>query len=373
MSRARDFADLAGSADAGGLTGRNLIINGAMQVAQRGDATGKTSGAYYASDRFQTSLVSIGTWSIENVSDAPAGFSNSHKLTCTAVTGTLSAGDYAFCRHKVEAQNLQQLDYGASGAKAFTISFYVKSNKTGNASLEINQQDTSPVRAVALQYTINAANTWEYKEITVAGDTSGVINNDNGVGFEIFWWLRSGSTYTGGSHQTAWYERSNSDRNASNLDVGSSANDYWAVTGVQLEVGSVGTDFDHSESYGETLAKCQRYFFQVREGSGEFTQFAHGRFYSTSAGNALVRFPQAMRANPTLTALGATGDYDFSPTNLPQAGQVTTTANTAGSTSDVIAMAVGNNFSSVTSGAMYILGGNAGTGGNAGLQFDAEL
>jgi len=209
MSRARDFADLAGSANAGGITGRNLVINGAMTVAQRGDSTGVTGTAYYASDRFQSNLSSIGTWNIENVADAPAGFSNSHKLTCTAPTGTLSANDNARLAHRIEAQNLQQLNYGSSGAKAITISFYVKSNKTGNASLEINQQDTSPVRAVALQYTINTANTWEYKEITVAGDASGVINNDNDTGFEIYWWLRSGSTYTGGSHQTAHAELQN--------------------------------------------------------------------------------------------------------------------------------------------------------------------
>jgi hypothetical protein len=276
---------------------RNLIINGAMQVAQRGDATGKTSGAYYASDRFQTSLVSIGTWSIENVSDSPAAFSNSHKLTCTTPTGTFSAGDFAYCRQKIEAQNLQQLDYGQSSAKTFTISFYVKSNKTGNASLEISQPDSSPTRAVALQYTINTANTWEYKEITVVGDTSGVINNDNGTGLQLFWWLRSGSTYTGGSHQTAWYERSNSDRNASNLDVGSSADDYWQITGVQLEVGSQATPFEH-RSYGEELALCQRYYW--RSTGDNFHAIGSGLSQSSTEGRTTIPNPVDMRAAPTL-------------------------------------------------------------------------
>jgi len=288
---------------------RNIIINGAMQVAQRGDATGKTSGAYYASDRFQTSLVSIGTWSIENVSDSPAAFSNSHKLTCTTPTGTFSAGDFAYCRQKIEAQNLQQLDYGQSSAKTFTISFYVKSNKTGNASLEISQPDSSPTRAVALQYTINTANTWEYKEITVVGDTSGVINNDNGTGLQLFWWLRSGSTYTGGSHQTAWYERSNSDRNASNLDVGSSADDYWQITGVQLEVGEQATPFEH-RSYGEELQLCKRYYYRWSASGETYGNLMMGNTMTTTTCRGVLNLPVTMRATPALTSNGTFRVYD---------------------------------------------------------------
>ena len=296
MSKAAELAALIGSQTA--LSNRNLIINGAMQVSQRGDSTGITATGYYASDRFNTVLNSMGTWNIENVSDAPAGFSNSQKLTCTAPTGTLGASDYAICRHKIEAQNLQQLDYGASGAKAFTISFYVKSNKTGNASLEINQQDTDPVRAVVLQYTINAANTWEYKDITVAGDTSGVINNDNGAGFEIYWWLRSGSTYTGGSHQTSWYERVNADRNASNLDVGATANDTWQVTGVSLELGEQATPFEH-RSFGDELARCQRYFQDYTSANG--THFYINGTDEPSSEVGIARLlPVVMRIDPTV-------------------------------------------------------------------------
>jgi hypothetical protein len=301
----------------GNLGVRNLIINGAMQVAQRGDTTGVTSSGYYASDRFQTGLNNIGTWDIENVSDAPAGFSNSQKLTCTSPTGTLNAGDYVFCRHKIEAQNLQMLDYGASGAKSLTISFYVKSNKTGNASLEINQQDTSPIRAVALQYTINAANTWEYKEITVAGDASGVINNDNGTGFEIFWWLRSGSTFTGGSHQTAWYERVNADRNASNLNVGATANDTWQITGVQLEVGDTATDFEH-RSYGDELRRCQRYFQIVESASN----YGLGFWKPHSGVNeffGVYHYPVEMRATATITH-DTSGNFVHQPNIVIQGG-----------------------------------------------------
>lgn len=290
----------------GNLGVRNLIINGAMQVAQRGDTTGVTAGGFYASDRFPTSLNSIGTWNIENVSDAPAGFSNSQKLTCTSPTGTLGASDYAFFRHKIEAQNLQQLDYGASGAKAFTISFYVKSNKTGNASLEINQQDTSPIRAVVLQYTISTANTWEYKEITVAGDASGVINNDNDAGIEIFWWLRSGSTYTGGSHQTAWYERVDADRNASNLDVGATTNDYFQITGVQLEVGEQATPFEH-RSFTDELYRCHRYYMHMS--SGRHMAARGGSGGSLCAFTVPLGAP--LRASPTMTITGSARAFKY--------------------------------------------------------------
>jgi hypothetical protein len=307
MSRARDFADLAGSADAGGITGRNLIINGNMAVSQRGDSTGVSTSDFYASDRFKTGLVSIGTWDVENSSDAPAGFSNSHKVTCTTPTGTLAASDNANVNYKFEGQDLQQLGYGSSGAKSFTISFYVKSNKTGNASLEISQTDPSSIRSVVLQYNISSANTWEYKKLTVAGDTAGQINNDNGESMQMVWWLRTGTDLTGGSHQTAWYTRVDADRNASNLDVGATANDYWQITGVQLEVGEQATPFEH-RSYADTLIKCQRYYYNTYiapQSSGSATNgLQAGTFNAGDRYNVDNFFPVEMRSQPTVVYYG---------------------------------------------------------------------
>jgi hypothetical protein len=304
MSKAAELAALIGSQTA--LSNRNLIINGACQVNQRGDSTGQTSGGNYATDRFKTSLSSIGTWSIQNVTDSPAGFSASHKLTCTSADSSVAAGDFAFCRYIIEAQDLQQLDYGASGAKPITLSFYVKSNKTGNATVEINQQDTDPVRAVALQYTINAANTWERKELTILGDASGNINDDTGGGFEIYWWLRSGSTYTGGSHQSAWYERVNADRNASNINVGSANDDYWAITGVQLEVGEQATPFEH-RSFADELQKCRRYYEQYDADSGRW--IAAGGYEGTTDAEFSFLFNVQKRAAPTVSFTGTSSHF----------------------------------------------------------------
>jgi hypothetical protein len=357
----------------GFVTGRrNLIINGAMQVAQRGtSSTSVTSTGYHSCDRFKFVYTDAGTWTVSQSTDAPDGFANSFKVECTTAKGTLASDSRLLIIHHFEGQNLQQLKKGTSYAESLTLSFYVRTNKTG--TYQVNLEDNDNIRIIGTTYTVSSVNTWQKVTATFVGDTSGVLDNDNGDSFAIHFPLVAGTDNSSGAVPTSWEAKSNTDRGAGlTVNLADATSNYWQITGVQLEVGTNASDFEH-RSFGEELSLCQRYFFQVREGSGEFTQFAPGRFYSTSAGNALVRFPQPMRANPSLTALGATGDYDFSPTNLPQAGQVTTTANTAGSTADVIAMAVGNNFSSVTSGAMYILGGNAGTGGAAGLQFDAEL
>ena len=318
MTKARDIASAttpnANAALLATFPHRNLIINGAMQVAQRGDSTGVSTSNFYASDRFKAGLVSIGTWNVENSSDAPAGFSNSQKFTCTTPTGTLSASDNANINYKIEAQDLQQLDYGSSGAKSFTISFYVKSNKTGNASLEISQTDPSSIRSVVLQYNISSANTWEYKKLTVAGDTAGQINNDNGESMQMVWWLRTGTDLTGGSHQTAWYTRVDADRNVSNLDVGATANDYFQITGVKLEVSETATPFEH-RSYGDELRRCQRYFYRpfVTSGGDEDAELGWPRFYTSvygSGGIVHIEYPVTMRTNPILTYTTGAGVID---------------------------------------------------------------
>ena len=296
---------------------RNIIINGGCKVNQRGsNGSSKTASGDYATDRFKTTFNGIGTWTIENVTDSPSEFSNSHKLTCTSADGSISAGDFAFCRYIIEAQDLQQLGFGTSDAKSFTFSFYVKSNKTGNATVEINQQDASPIRRVALQYTINQANTWERKTLTVTGDASGTINNDTGGGFEIYWWLRSGSTYTGGSHATAFAEINSDQRNASNLDVGASDDDTWQITGVKMEVGSQATPFEHM-SYGEDLFLCQRYYQVVPK----YTFFIGAVEVGSNSLRAGIPITRPFRASPAIGNITLTvyDDDDSSFSNAAHA------------------------------------------------------
>ena len=248
---------------------RNLIINGAMLVAQRGTSTtGVASSGYYSVDRMSMGISSLGTYTVTQESDGPAGFSKSYKIDCTTADSSPAAGDFIKVDVNIEAQNLQHLDYGASTAKALTFTFYVKSNKTGNASFEVQQKDNSD-RQITPQYTINAANTWEKKTISIPADTAGLINDDNGTGLRLSWWLNSGSNYSGGSHRTTWTAEVNADRNVSNLGIGGSTSDYWQITGLQLEIGDVATPFEH-RSYGDELARCQRYCFKYAPSNQEW-------------------------------------------------------------------------------------------------------
>jgi len=238
---------------------RNLIINGAMQVAQRGtQKTGVTDVGYRTSDRWEIGIQNLGTWTVDQSTDAPNGFSNCLKMTCATAKSSPAAGDFCTLYHYIEAQNLQHLAFGTADAKSMTLSFWVKSNKTGTASFGIRQSDNSN-KLISKSYTINSAGTWEYKTISIPADTAGVIDNDNGRGFTLEWWLNGGGDFTGGSHTTNWSTFNHTNRNPSNLGVGGAVNDYFAITGVQLELGDEATPFEH-ESYGQTLAKCQRYF-----------------------------------------------------------------------------------------------------------------
>ena len=282
----------------GFVTGRrNLIINGAMQVAQRGtQSTGITTTGFRTVDRFRTSLSSLGTWTEDQATDAPDGFSNSFKLTCTTADASPAAGDVAYIRYMFEGNELQGLAYGASSAKALTLSFWVKSNKTGSASIQLLQNDNSS-KNISPSYTISSANTWEYKTVSIPADTAGNIDNDNGPAVSLIWWLNSGSTYSSGSTQTSWATYSAADSNPANLGVGGATSDYFQITGVQLEVGENASDFEH-RSYGEELALCQRYYYRtVSTSSNNFLGFAMAA--NTTNMYFPITFPTTMRSNPS--------------------------------------------------------------------------
>ena len=291
------------------LSNRNLIQNGAMQVAQRAtQVTGATAGGYLTCDRFFIALSNLGTWTFDQSTDAPNGFSNSFKMTCTTADASPAAADYLIFPQRIEAQNLQHLAYGTANAKSMTLSFWVKSNKTGSASFVIMQSDNSS-KMISKSYTINSANTWEYKTISIPADTAGVINNDNGRGFALEWWLNSGTNFSSGSLQSTWSTYNATNRNPSNLGVGGAVNDYFAITGIQLELNDVATPFEH-RSYGEELALCQRYynssFTSGNAPSNNNTSLdtLSGVFntYSTSSGYTnTIFYPTEMRATPTVT------------------------------------------------------------------------
>ena len=291
----------------GPLSNRNLIINGAMQVAQRGtQTTSVSSGHNYICDRFSIYVETLGTWTLDQSTDSPNGFSNSFKATCTTAAASPVSNAQCAISQKIEAQNLQSLGFGTSDAQATTLSFWVKSNKTGNASIVVFQVDNSN-KMVSFQYSISSANTWEQKTITIPADTAGVINNDNGSGFQIEWWLNSGSNKTGGSHQVTWSTYDATNRNVSNLGVGGATSDYFAITGVQLEVGSVATPFEH-RSFGDELRRCQRYYqksYDMAVFPGQTSSL--GSEVPSGCSNTynnfveVIRFPVTMRSAPVMT------------------------------------------------------------------------
>jgi len=238
---------------------RNLLINGSMQVKQYGSShTVANANRAFAADRFQFVNVTGSNQIVINSTTSPSGFSNSLKIDVdTAVSGS-DSGAYAYLGQKIEAQNLQHLDYGASGAKTITLSFYVRSPKTGTHVVELNAPDGS--RNISGTYTVASANTWEEHSITFAGDASGTINNDTGIGLEIFFWLVAGSDLSGGgSLNTSWTTNPTANTRAvGQVNVFDNTSNVFYLTGVQLEVGSVATEFEH-RSFGEELALCQRY------------------------------------------------------------------------------------------------------------------
>jgi len=280
----------------------NLVINGAMNVAQRDTGSGFTGvdQQEYTIDRFIT-LHSYGTSTINviNSSQSPDGFSKSYKVDVTAADTSIGSGQFMFIRHKIEAQDLQQLAYGTSSAKSITLSFYVRSNVTGTYAICLQQKDNSS-KQVNGTYTINSADTWERKTFTFAGDTSGVINNDTGHGLDILWTLVAGSNRTSGSARPTWTAHADADESYGHTaNVLSSTSNDWHLTGVQLEVGDSASDFAH-ESYAETLRKCQRYYWKIA-----LNTFRRVNGYKRADSNCYweLQCPVPMRTGPSPTIL----------------------------------------------------------------------
>ena len=286
---------------------RNLIINGAMKVAQRGTSSTNTN-TFGSVDRFFMSASALDELAITQTqaSDGPSGFSKSFKVTITTAESSLAADELFSMRHRIEAQNLQLLDFNTSSAKTVTVSFYVKSSITGTYAFAIYNADAG--RNITNTYTIDSANTWERKTITIAGDTSGVIDDNNGYAFELSWILSAGTTYTGGSGADSWHTYANNKYAAGHaVDVASTLNATWQVTGVQLEVGDTATDFEH-RTFGDELRRCQRYFIRFKR-FGASGALCNISYYTASAAYGTIHFPTDMRSNPSMASSSGTNDF----------------------------------------------------------------
>ena len=307
MSKAAELAALIANVNNGSsLANKNFIINGNMSVAQRAtSATASANGSYNTIDRFQTWDGNDGAFTSEQSTDAPEGFSNSMKFACTSADTSLAAGTYAVFAQLIEAQNLQSLNYGSSDAKPITLSFWVKSSKTGTYCIALEKQDSTLYRYVK-EYTISSANTWEYKTVTILPDSNikaggGAIANDNGIGFRLFWSMGHGSTYSGATDGT-WHTGNQFATNSQVNWMDSTSNNFF-ITGVQLEVGEKATEFEH-EPYEATLRKCQRYYYRSLDDAaygmlgGSFMRGAYDKV------KGAVEYAVEMRARPAVSCIG---------------------------------------------------------------------
>ena len=292
-------ADIAAGDSAARAGRKNLIINGGMQVAQRGTSTTQHNG--YGSDRFEANAGNLDQLAVtltqNSVTDLPQ-FTKSLKFTTTTAETNLDSNEYFRIMQKIESQSCQQLAYGTSSAKAVTLSFWIKSSVTGTYALSLFADASAGTRIIGSTYTISSANTWEKKTLTFAGDTVRVMDNNNSEGLRLMWFMGAGSDFTS-SDNTSWsaYSASKLAYGQGTNAVLTTANATWEVTGVQLEVGSVATDFEH-RSIGEELSLCLRYFWRDAAIEGWF-------FPINPSNNVYFRseiyFPTIMRSSPSVS------------------------------------------------------------------------
>lgn len=316
MTKARDIADLGGlttrldqvgNSD-GALSNRNMIINGAMQVAQRGtSATGVVGSGYYTNDRMQLGCTTnaSGTYTLSQSTDAPAGFNNSFKLDCT--TANSNPNQLRF-NYNVEGHDVSHLNYASSNAQTLTLSFWVKSNVTGTYTVSI--EVTTGGRYFASHYTVDTANTWEYKTIQIAGDTANAINTTNLIGMAFSFWLTSPSALKQGEVPNGWVSNSsytNIVGSGFNVNMASSTSNEWLITGLQLELGDTATPFEHT-SYGDQLQKCRRYFYNLQS-AGVYTRFGIGENINATSTQCFIDYPIEMRVKPSLVTSGIPSVY----------------------------------------------------------------
>jgi len=299
---------------------RNIVINGAMKVAQRSDGvTGiGASGGYFTVDRYKTIISGTSgrfTMSQETITDL-AGFGNALKINCTTADTSVASGEYYILSQLFEGQDVQQLKKGTSDAEKVTVSFYVKGNASATYSLEL--EDTDNGRRNSQTFAVTTS--WNRVSLTFNGDTTGTLNNDNANSFNINFWLHAGSDFTGGTFSNnSWGTGTNTRASSSQTSIFDSTDRQFFLTGLQMELGTA-TPFEH-RSFGEELALCQRYCNALMNyGAGDVgTNRAYNSAYTGSYSFVRLYYPQ-MRTEPTATyGTSTTVDgSDFSSNGLLQ-------------------------------------------------------
>jgi len=285
---------------------KNRIINGAMVIDQRNAGASGTGNSNYTVDRWQYygSQASKVTWQ-QNAGSVtpPAGFTNYLGVTSSSAYSILT-GDYFGIQQIIEGYNVADLNWGTANAKTITLSFWVRSSLTGTFGGALNNSGSS--RSYPFTYTISAANTWEQKSVTIAGDTSGTWLTTNGTGLTVNFGLGMGTTFSGTAG--VWASANYVSATGATSVVGTNGATFY-ITGVQLEVGSTATSFDY-RPYGTEFQLCQRYFYKniCTTGGAQSTPLTPiGWSYSVNSLYVPVIFPQPMRAIPTLSRSGCQG------------------------------------------------------------------
>jgi len=307
MSRARTFADLASASEAGSLATANILINGDCAIAQR--STSSTSTGYQTVDRL---FLGVGQVSVTQSQQAltsgspyEAGFNNFYRMANTSTSS--NAGSYVQVNHSIEAQHIANSGWNFKSSSSFvTVSFWARSSLAGTYYVRINTDDGTTyyrIKAFAL-----SADTWTKVTFTIEGNSNLTINDDNGVGLQVVIVPHYGTTYTGSNASTtAWFTLTSNDYfpdYAQNWGNTSSAT--FDVTGLQLEVGQVATPYKF-ESYGDNLARCQRYFYV--HASGDNDPIGSGVAEAAAASGWFAHFPVSMRTEPSLEVVEGTDYY----------------------------------------------------------------
>jgi len=308
------------------LSNRNIIINGAAQINQRGNQTGVGQGNTYTLDRWEFFGQSTSAqYTITQSTDAPNGFGNSLKLDCTTVDSSLDANTENTLFTKFEGQDLQSIAKGTSAAKKLTLSFYVKTNKTGTYCVHLKDADNN--RDVSGSYTVSDTN-WNRYTISFPADTTGAFDNDNNKSLDVKWFLCCGSNRNTGSLNTVWRSNVNTGSATGQVNLADSTSNEWSITGVQLEVDHTGsgvaTDFEH-RSFAQELQLCRRYFQIIGPASGEAQ---HG----TNIQGALRATP-FMRANPSIAIIDNSsncGKSGAAPESITSVGTIYVEGETTG-------------------------------------------
>ena len=372
MSRSRDNADAVTTVPSG--VGRNMIINGGMNVSQRATSVTGIGAAdgYFTCDRwFLRSDATAGRLTMTQTADGPNGISaNCIKLDCTTADTSIAAGERLVLEQQIEGQNLQRIGKGVAGAKETTLSFYVKASAAFTFVVSLFDGDND--RMISKLY--DTTTDWVRHEIIIPADVddgSSPYDDDNATSLFVQFFLHAGATFAGGTLQSGSFANNvDANRAAGCESFFSSTNNNFFLTGVQMEVGPVATEFEQ-EDISTTLTKCQRYFQKQIATGSVFERFGMGFANTTSNFNTIIPMQVPMRATPSIQTTGTVGNYATYHANTVTAATAISLDNNADGAGKQVGVNVTDSNAGFTVGrsGMFIANDNAA----AFIALEAEL